>query len=88
MQRFDLMAIPAKILDERRSGAGMRIADLLLVDGTLQTRTTATQPLRRRPHGSRGNADACFATQRKPEMLQSAQVQVLFKMLESQPVAG
>ena len=28
MQRFDLMAIVAKVLDERKSGAGMNIADI------------------------------------------------------------
>jgi hypothetical protein len=36
MQRFDLMAIPAAIIDERQSGAGMRIADVRLVDGSKQ----------------------------------------------------
>ena len=34
MQRFDLMAIPAKILDERKAGTGMQIADVRLVDGS------------------------------------------------------
>ena len=37
MQRFDLMAIPAKIIAERASGTGMRIADVRLVDGSQQT---------------------------------------------------
>ena len=36
MQRFDIMAIPAKIMDERRSGAGIQIADVRLVDGRKQ----------------------------------------------------
>ena len=43
MQRFDLMAIPAKIIDERSSGAGMRIADFRLVDGTKETPSTTTE---------------------------------------------
>ena len=34
MQRFDLMAIVAKILDERKAGTGMNIADVRLVDGS------------------------------------------------------
>ena len=34
MQRFDLMAIVAKVLEERKSGAGMHIADVRLVDGS------------------------------------------------------
>ena len=34
MQRFDLMAIVTKVLEERKSGAGMHIADVLLVDGS------------------------------------------------------
>ena len=33
-QRFDLMAIVAKILDERKAGTGMHIADVRLVDGS------------------------------------------------------
>ena len=37
MQRFDLMAIPAEIIDERVSGAGMRIADVRLVGGSKKT---------------------------------------------------
>ena len=41
MQRFDLMAIPAKIQDERRFGAGMHIVDLRLVDGSKQPDTNA-----------------------------------------------
>ena len=32
MQRFDLMAIAAKIIEERASATGMRIADVRLVD--------------------------------------------------------
>ena len=34
MQRFDLMAIPVKVLETRRSGAGILIADVRLVDGS------------------------------------------------------
>ena len=34
MQRFDLMAIVAKITDERKAGSGMNIADVRLVDGS------------------------------------------------------
>ena len=34
MQRFDLMAIPAEVMDKRRSGAGMLIVDVRLVDGS------------------------------------------------------
>ena len=33
-QRFDLMAIAVKILDERKAGTGMNIADVRLVDGS------------------------------------------------------
>ena len=43
MQRFDLMAIPAQIIDERASAAGMRIADIRLVDGSKQDGSTATE---------------------------------------------
>ena len=43
MQRFDLMAIPAAIIDERQSGAGMRIADVRLVDGSRHAGNTATE---------------------------------------------
>ena len=43
MQRFDLMAIPATIIDERASPTGMRIADVRLVDGSKQTDSTATE---------------------------------------------
>ena len=42
MQRFDLMAIAAKILEERKSGTSMMtIADVRLVDGS--TQETATE---------------------------------------------
>ena len=34
MQRFDLMAIVAEILEERKAGTGMNIADVRLVDGS------------------------------------------------------
>ena len=43
MQRFDLMAIVAKIIDERTSGTGMRIADVRLVDGSKPTNSTTTE---------------------------------------------
>ena len=43
MQRFDLMAIPTEIIDERTSGTGMRIADVRLVDGTKQTQSNTTE---------------------------------------------
>ena len=42
-QRFDLMAIPAEILAERRSGAGQNIADVRLVDGSQDPRSNATE---------------------------------------------
>ena len=45
MQRFDLMAIVAKVLDERKSGAGMHIADVRLVDGSKEIDTYASLPL-------------------------------------------
>ena len=34
MQRFDLMAIPSKIVKVRTAGTGMQIADVRLVDGS------------------------------------------------------
>ena len=43
MQRFDLMAIPAKIMDERTSASGMRIIDVRLVDGSEKEGSTATE---------------------------------------------
>ena len=43
MQRFDLMAIAAKIIDVRTSGTGMHIADVRLVDGSKQTDSTTTE---------------------------------------------
>ena len=43
MQRFDLMAIPAKILEARASGTGMQIADVRLVDGSKQKNSTSTE---------------------------------------------
>ena len=43
MQRFDLMAIPAAIIDERKSGAGVRIADVRLVDGRKQDDSNTTE---------------------------------------------
>ena len=43
MQRFDLMAIPTKIIAERHSGTGLRIADVRLADGSKQGDSTATE---------------------------------------------
>ena len=43
MQRFDLMAIPTKIIAERSSGTGLRIADVRLADGSKQGDSTATE---------------------------------------------
>ena len=46
MQRFDLMAVPAIILEERASSAGMHIADVRLMDGSKSTATEyASLPL-------------------------------------------
>ena len=44
MQRFDLMAIPDKILSERRSGAGQNIADVRLTDGSKDPRDATSEP--------------------------------------------
>ena len=43
MQRFDVMAIVAKLIEERTSGTGMHIADVRLVDGSKQTDSTSTE---------------------------------------------
>ena len=43
MQRFDLMAIAADILDERKAGSGMHIADVRLVDGSKEDDSTTTE---------------------------------------------
>ena len=43
MQRFDLMAIAAKILDERKAAAGMHILDVRLVDGSMENDSTTTE---------------------------------------------
>ncbi len=43
MQRFDLMAIPSKIIDERKSGTGMRIIDVRLVDGSTKECSSDTE---------------------------------------------
>ena len=43
MQRFDLMAILAAILAERRSSAGQKIVDVRLVDGSKDIRSNATE---------------------------------------------
>ena len=42
-QRFDLMAVVAKVLDERKAGTGMIIADVRLVDGTKQNDSNTTE---------------------------------------------
>ena len=44
MQRFDLLAIVTKILDERRPSVGSIIADVRLVDDSKDPRDTATEP--------------------------------------------
>ena len=43
MQRFDLMAIVAKVLDERKGGAGMNVADVRLVDGSKDNDSESTE---------------------------------------------
>ena len=43
MQRFDLMAIAAKILDESKAGTGMNIADVRLVDGSKDNDSNTTE---------------------------------------------
>ena len=43
MQHFDLMAIVAKVLDERTSRAGMNIADVRLVDGSKDNDSNTTE---------------------------------------------
>ena len=43
LQRFDLMAIAAKILDERKAGSGMHIADVRLVDGSKENDGATTE---------------------------------------------
>ena len=43
MQRFDLMAVAAKILDERKTGTGMNIADVRLVDGSNDNDSNTTE---------------------------------------------
>ena len=43
MQRFDLMAIVAKILDERKARTGMIVADVRLVDGSKDNDSTTTE---------------------------------------------
>ncbi len=43
MQRFNLMAIVAKIPDERKAGTGMVIADVRLVDGSKDNDSTTTE---------------------------------------------
>ena len=43
MQRFDVMAIAAKLIEVRTSGTGMHIADVRLVDGSKQTDSTSTE---------------------------------------------
>ena len=41
---FDLVAIPSHILDKRRSTAGQPIADIRLVDGSKDPRSSASEP--------------------------------------------
>ena len=43
MQRFDLMAIVAKILEERKPGTGMNIVDVCLVDGSKENDSIQTE---------------------------------------------
>ncbi len=43
MQHFDLMAIVAKVLDERSTRAGMNIADVRLVDGSKENHSNTTE---------------------------------------------
>ena len=43
MQRFDLMAIVAEILEERKAGTGMNIADVRLVDGSKDNDSNTTE---------------------------------------------
>ena len=43
MQHFDLMAIVAKVLEERNSRGGMVIADVRLVDGSKENDNTTTE---------------------------------------------
>ena len=43
LQHFDLMAIVAKVLDERSSRAGMNIADVRLVDGSKDSDSNTTE---------------------------------------------
>ena len=43
LQHFDLMAIVAKVLDERSSRAGMHIADVRLVDGSKDDDSNTTE---------------------------------------------
>ena len=46
-QRFDLMAVPTEILDQRRSGAGQIVIDVRLADGSTHpdSQSCATMPL-------------------------------------------
>ena len=43
MQRFDLMAIVSEIIEERKVGTGMNIADVRLVDGSKQNDSNTTK---------------------------------------------
>ena len=43
MQRFDVMAIVGQIIEERRAGTGMHIADVRLVDGSRQGDSATTE---------------------------------------------
>ena len=48
-QRFDLMAVAAAVLDRRRSAAGHVIADVRLVDGSVDPRAEAENTLASMP---------------------------------------
>jgi len=43
MQRFDLMAIVTKVIEERKSGAGMCILDVRLVDGSKENDSSTAE---------------------------------------------
>ena len=43
LQRFDLMAVTAKIIEERKSGTGIYIADVRLIDGSKKENGKATE---------------------------------------------
>ena len=43
LQRFDLMAIASKILEERKGSHGLQIFDVRLVDGSKQSNSDTTE---------------------------------------------